>query len=117
MKLVSLLFLLLTCIPSPALSQNKLAPLSVSSLPLGREVRGGLPARQALSLFPLPKGEGEQKQTPPTIQAPQLVRTTTRREVRRLGFGGSVSIVGAPASSISVEGWSRSEVEVSAEIQ
>ena len=69
-------------------------------------------------LFCLPtQSLSQKKPTPPTVQAPQLVRTTTRREVRRLGYGGSVSVIGAPAGSISIEGWSRNEVEISAEIQ
>jgi hypothetical protein len=47
----------------------------------------------------------------------QLVRTTSRHEVRRFGYGGTVTIVGAPAGSITIEGWARNEVDVTAEIQ
>jgi len=46
-----------------------------------------------------------------------LTRTTTRHEVRRFGYGGTITIVGAPQGSIIVEGWSRSEVEVSADVE
>jgi len=46
-----------------------------------------------------------------------LTRTTTRHEVRRFGYGGTVTLVGAPQGSIVVEGWSRSEVEVSADVE
>jgi len=46
-----------------------------------------------------------------------LTRTTTRHEVRRFGYGGTVTLVGAPQGSIIVEGWSRSEVEVSADVE
>ena len=46
-----------------------------------------------------------------------LTRTTTRHEVRRFGYGGTVTIIGAPKGSITVEGWSRSEVEVTADIE
>ena len=49
--------------------------------------------------------------------APLVKRTTTRREVRRLGFGGSVTVYGAPEGSITVEAWSRPEVEITAEIE
>lgn len=49
--------------------------------------------------------------------APLLKRTTTRRETRRVGFGGSVTIYGAPAGSVTVEGWSKGEVEITAEIE
>lgn len=53
----------------------------------------------------------------PAQAAPLLKRTTTRKEVRRLGFGGSVTIYGAPVGSVTVEGWSKSEVEITAEIE
>jgi hypothetical protein len=53
-----------------------------------------------------------------SAQAPPLLkRTTTRREVRRLGFGGSLTIYGAPAGSVTVEGWSKGEVEITAEVE
>lgn len=58
-----------------------------------------------------------QKKTPDVNRAPQLVRTTSRHESRRFGYGGILTIVGAPEGSITIEGWSRSEVDVSAEIQ
>ena len=48
---------------------------------------------------------------------PLLTRTTTRHESRRLGYGGAVTIVGAPVGSITIEGWQRSEVDVSAEVE
>jgi hypothetical protein len=46
-----------------------------------------------------------------------LKRTTTRRESRRLGYGGSVTIYGAPEGSVTVEAWSRDEVEITAEVE
>ncbi|HLE62481.1 MAG TPA: hypothetical protein VI750_05040 [Pyrinomonadaceae bacterium] len=46
-----------------------------------------------------------------------LTRTTTRREGRRFGYGGTVTVVGAPTGSITVEGWPRAEVEVVADIE
>ncbi len=42
---------------------------------------------------------------------------TPRHENFRLAYGGSVTIVGAPAGSITIEGWQRNEVDVSAEIE
>ncbi|MDT7808076.1 MAG: hypothetical protein QOJ70_1889 [Acidobacteriota bacterium] len=62
----------------------------------------------------------ENKSAQPTVAAttaPLLRRTTTRREVYRLGFGGSVTIDGAPEGSVTVEGWSRGEVELVAEVE
>jgi len=46
-----------------------------------------------------------------------LTRTATRHEVRRFGYGGTLTIVGAPQGSITVEGWPRSEVEMTADIE
>ena len=60
------------------------------------------------------KKKGAQSQTPP---APLLKRTTTRREVRRLGFGGSLTLYGAPVGSVTIEGWSKGEVEITAEVE
>src|ERR1051326_2031664 len=59
--------------------------------------------------------KGAQQQ--PTPPAPLLKRTTTRREVRRLGFGGQLTLYGAPAGSVTIEGWSKGEVEITAEFE
>ncbi len=59
----------------------------------------------------------QKKKMPGASSGPLLTRTTPRHEKRRLGFGSTVNIVGAPQGSITVEGWSRSEVEVTAEIE
>ena len=44
-------------------------------------------------------------------------RTTYKTETVDFGVGGTVSIVGAPVGAITVEGWQKNEVEVSAEIE
>ncbi|MEP6718137.1 MAG: hypothetical protein ABJB21_03290 [bacterium] len=59
----------------------------------------------------------QKQKTATAINPPALVRTTTRNETRRLGYGGTLTLIGAPDGSITIEGWSRSEVEVRAEIQ
>ncbi len=46
-----------------------------------------------------------------------LTRTATRHENHRFAYAGTVTIVAAPAGSITIEGWQRSEVDVSAEIE
>ncbi len=46
-----------------------------------------------------------------------LKRTTYKTETADFGAGGTVSITGAPNGSISVEGWQKNEVEISAEIE
>lgn len=48
---------------------------------------------------------------------PLLTRTVSRREVRRFSYGGTVTVVGAPRGSITIEGWSKSEVDITAEIE
>jgi hypothetical protein len=75
------------------------APLDRPSAQSGRQVK----ADKAAQTRPAP--------------APPLKRTTTRREVRRLGYGGSVTVYGAPEGSITVEGWTRGEVEITAEVE
>jgi hypothetical protein len=46
-----------------------------------------------------------------------LTRTTTRHEARRFGYGSSLTIIGAPAGSITIEAWSKSEVDITADIE
>jgi len=58
-----------------------------------------------------------QKNKPPAVAPVFLTRTATRREVRRFAYGGTVTIIGAPKGSVTLEGWSRSEVEVVADIE
>ena len=60
----------------------------------------------------------QQKKTPELGRTPpQLVRTTTRHELRRFAYGGTLTLIGPPDGSITIEGWTRSEVDISAEIQ
>jgi hypothetical protein len=59
----------------------------------------------------------QDKSKPPVQRGPLLTRSTARHGSFRLGYAGSVTMVGAPAGSITVEGWSRNEVDISAEIE
>jgi hypothetical protein len=61
--------------------------------------------------------DSQQKKTPPPNRTPQLVRTTMRHEVRRFAYGGTLTLIGAPEGSVTIEGWSRNEIDISAEIQ
>jgi hypothetical protein len=61
--------------------------------------------------------EAQRKKTADLNRTPQLVRTTTRHELHRLAYGSTLTIIGPPDSSITIEGWQRNEVDVSAEIQ
>ena len=50
--------------------------------------------------------------------APQLIkRTTYKSDTFEFGAGGTVSIIGAPNGSIEIEGWSKNEIEIAAEIE
>jgi hypothetical protein len=56
-----------------------------------------------------------QKPVVPDIEL--LTRTSTRRETRRFQYGGTVTLIAAPRGSITVEGWQRNEVELTANIE
>lgn len=73
----------------------------------------------ALTLFlaASPDVKPQQKQKTAPKPQPQIVRTTVKHELRRFAYGGTVTIIGAPDGSISIEGWPRNEVSVSADIQ
>jgi hypothetical protein len=57
------------------------------------------------------------KSVPAPPAGPLLKRTASRHETRRFSYGGTVTVVGAPQGSITVEGWPKSEVEITAEIE
>ena len=59
------------------------------------------------------KDKGAAAALPTTL----LKRTTTRRENRRFAFGGTVTVIGAPRGAVTIEGWSRNEVELVADIE
>ena len=54
-------------------------------------------------------------QSVPEIQL--LTRSATRRETRRFAYGGTVTLIAAPRGAVTVEGWSRNEVELVADIE
>jgi hypothetical protein len=56
-----------------------------------------------------------QKPIVPDLQL--LTRTSTRRETRRFSYGGTVTLIAAPRGSVTVEGWPRNEVELTADIE
>jgi len=59
-----------------------------------------------------------QKNKKPVIPVgPILTRTITRHESRRFFYAGTVTVTGGPNGSVTIEGWQRNEVEVSAEIE
>jgi hypothetical protein len=71
------------------------------------------------ALLPLPlRATQTTKSSPQTQPAVQLLTRSTRRsETRRFNYGGTVTLIGAPRGAVTVEGWSRNEVELTAEIE
>lgn len=59
----------------------------------------------------------DKRSATPQAQSPQLTRATTRHETRRFGYGGTVTLIGAPNGSITIEAWPRNEVDVTADIE
>lgn len=53
----------------------------------------------------------------PTPAPLQLTRSSTRHETRRFNHGGTLTVYGAPAGSITIEAWPRNEVDITAEIE
>jgi hypothetical protein len=70
-----------------------------------------------LSTFYFNAPVAAQKDKKPIPAAPLLTRTTAWHTSRRFAYGGTVTIVGAPVGSLTVEGWQRNEVDVGAEIE
>lgn len=62
------------------------------------------------------KNKKENANSTPAAQ-PALTRTTTSHETRRFAYGGTLSIIGAPAGSITIEAWPRNEVDITADIE
>lgn len=55
--------------------------------------------------------------TPVLPEVQLLTRTSTRRETRRFAYGGTVTLIGAPRGAVTIEGWQRNEVELTAHIE
>jgi hypothetical protein len=58
-----------------------------------------------------------QKKAETKVARPLLTRSTTSQESRRLGYGSTVTIVGPPDGSITIEGWTQSQVQVTADVE
>jgi hypothetical protein len=67
-------------------------------------------------LFSIPLVSAQKNKNVPNVPA-MLTRTTPRHEVHRLQFGGSLTLSGAPIGSVTIEGWDRSEIDISADIE
>jgi hypothetical protein len=67
--------------------------------------------------FSLAPALAQKEKKPPAPVAANLKRTIHRRATHRLPYGGSLTLVAPPVSSITIEGWSRSEIEIEADIE
>lgn len=77
-----------------------------------------IPLLLLATLLPLPLSATQK--TRPGAAVPQiqlLTRSTRRSETRHFSFGGTVTLIGAPRGAVTVEGWSRNVVEVTADIE
>jgi hypothetical protein len=98
---------------------RKIDPLNSSAEKSARAPCAFLFFALALLLAPCALAQSQKKNTTAAKPAPTpaLTRTTTRHELRRFGFGSTLTVVGAPVGSITVEAWSRSEIEITADIE
>jgi hypothetical protein len=75
----------------------------------------------ALALvFPLTNVSAQQRgqqSAPQAAAVPALKRATSRHETRRFHYGSTLTLVGAPAGSITIEAWPRSEVDITADVE
>jgi hypothetical protein len=71
----------------------------------------------SLFSFPVAAQKDKDKNKKEVVTGPLLKRTITRHENGKMLFGGTLTVSGAPAGSITIEGWSRSELEVEASIE
>jgi hypothetical protein len=70
-----------------------------------------------ITLFSSPVAAQKDKDKKEVVTGPLLKRTITRHENVKLLFGGTLTVSGAPAGSITIEGWNRSELDVEASIE
>lgn len=58
-----------------------------------------------------------QNKTAPVTPANLMKRTAIRHESIRFGYGGTVTVLGAPKGSVKIEAWQRNEIDLTAEIE
>ena len=71
-------------------------------------------------IFPLtnvPAQQSARQNGPAPTATPALKRATSRHETRRFNYGSTLTLVGAPAGSITIESWPKSEVDITADLE
>ena len=71
----------------------------------------------ASAAFSFEPAVAQKEKNPSGPAAANLKRTIHRRATHRLPYGGSMTLVAPPVSSITIEGWSRSEIDIEADIE
>ena len=90
----------------------------VSQPPLARVLAlGAFLFCGGLLLVAAQKSTQKEKGATAPSTATLLTRSAARHETHRLGYGGTLTVVGAPRGAIVIEGWPRSEIDVTSEIQ
>ena len=86
---------------------------------MNRTIRSGAATFLPLLFFSLVLAGAAAAQTNNKQPAagPLMTRTTTRHENYRLPFGGTLTLVAGPAGSITIEGWQKSEIDITASIE
>ena len=101
----------------PSARQSLSFSRTIRSVNINNVIRANcfLAAALLIALFATPaRAQKDKKPEPP---ATTLARTVTLHENHRLAYGGSVTISGAPVGSITIEGWDRSQVDITADIE
>ena len=70
-----------------------------------------------LALLPASKAFAQKQVQQPAPVTTSVARTINRHEKYRLSYGGTVTILGAPTGSITIEGWDRNEIDLTADIE
>lgn len=103
--------------PVPSSAPPTRAFLSVIPLPLLLLCLALFCAHDAHAQSQRSRGAASATPTPTPAPAQQLTRSSTRHETRRFGYGGTLTIYGAPTGAITIEAWPRNEVDITAEIE
>jgi hypothetical protein len=69
------------------------------------------------SLSPPVRAQKDKKEAVKEVNPSLITRTIPRHQTARMQFGGTLTISGAPAGSVVIEGWDRTEIDITATIE